>query len=207
MVPQKRSTRSEPTGSLRYNARYTKVPETTVTRSRILSAIALFQLAIWPATYSFADSHSVHAGPAMNYHRIDDRLVTGGHLVGDGLAEIKAQGVAVVIDLRDEPPSGQREKYAEQGIEWINVPVVWRDPQPADFEKFREAMSAHENDHVMVQCAANYRASAMTYLYRVVAGGVPEDKASQDLLAVWNPNENQRWRRFIDDIKSEAAPD
>lgn len=178
-----------------------------MTRSRIMSAIALFLLAIWPAVYSFADSHSAHSGPVMNYHRIDDRLATGGHLVGDGLANLKEQGVAVVIDLRDEPPSGQKEKYAAQGIEWINIPVVWRDPKSADFEKFRTAMSAHEDDHVLVQCAANYRASAMTYLYRVVAGGVPEDEASNDVLEVWDPGENKVWRRFIEDVKSGATSD
>ena len=178
-----------------------------MTRSRIMSATALFLTAIWPAFYALADSHSAHSGPVMNYHRIDDRLVTGGHLVGDGLADLKAQGVTVVIDLRDEPPSGQKEKYAAEGIEWINVPVVWRSPKSTDFEEFRAAMSAHEDDHVLVQCAANYRASAMTYLYRVVADGVSEEDASSDLLAVWNPEENKVWRQFIDAVKEAAATD
>ena len=68
-------------------------------------------------------------------------------------------------------------------------------------------MSAHENDHVLVQCAANYRASAMTYLYRVVADGVSEEDASSDLLAVWNPDENKVWRQFIDAVKEAAASD
>ncbi len=35
--------------------------------------------------------------PHMNYHRVNDRLVTGGHFVDDGLAELKAQGVTVVV--------------------------------------------------------------------------------------------------------------
>lgn len=141
----------------------------------------------------------------MNYHRINERLVTGGHLIDDGIATLKAEGVAVVIDLRDEPPSGERERLADQGIEWINVPVVWRDPKTADFDRFREIMQSKRDKHVLVQCAANYRASAMTYLYRVVVENVNEETAAEDLYAVWNPkDENEQWSRYIDTIKQSA---
>lgn len=146
----------------------------------------------------------MHDGPVMNYHRIDERLVTGGHLVDDGLATLKAQGVQVVIDLRDDPPSGQKEKLAREGIEWINVPVVWSDPKTADFERFSETMREHQDDHVLVQCAANYRASAMTYLYRVTVENVPEDAAAEDLRAVWNPDETPTWRDYIDSVTASS---
>jgi protein tyrosine phosphatase (PTP) superfamily phosphohydrolase (DUF442 family) len=146
-----------------------------------------------------------HSGPVMNYHRVNDRLVTGGHLLDGGTVALKEQGVKVVIDLRDDSPEGEKERFAEQGIEWINIPVEWRDPKTADYEHFSKTMQEHQNDHVMVQCAANYRASAMTYLYRVVAENVPEDEAAEDLHAVWDPDENEQWRKYIDDIKA-AAP-
>lgn len=110
----------------------------------------------------------------------------------------------VVIDLRDDPPSGQKERLAREGIEWINIPVVWGDPKAADFERFSETMREHQDDHVLVQCAANYRASAMTYLYRVTVENVPEDEAAADLRAVWNPDETETWRDYIDNIKASA---
>ena len=151
---------------------------------------------------SAVDSDMVHAGSVMNYHRIDERLVTGGHFVDDGLTELKAEGVTVVIDLRDKPPRGQKEKLAQQGIEWINVPIEWDDPETVDFERFSKAMQAHQGDHVLVQCAANYRASAMTYLYRVLFEQVDEDSAVIDLYAVWTPSEeNQQWSEYIEGIK------
>ena len=149
--------------------------------------------------------HSEHSGPVMNYHRIDERLVTGGHLIDDGVTVLQAEGVAVVIDLRDKPPPGERERLADKGIGWINVPVVWRDPTAKDFAHFREIMQSNQDKHVLVQCAANYRASAMTYLYRVVVENVDEKQAAKDLHAVWNPKEeNERWSRYIDDIKRSA---
>ena len=55
------------------------------------------------------------------------------------------------------------EQFVDQGIQWINIPVEWRDPQSADFARFSEVMSQYQ-DAVLVQCSANYRASAMTYL-------------------------------------------
>jgi len=146
----------------------------------------------------------MHSGPVMNYHRVDERLVTGGHLVAGGLAALKTEGVKVVIDLRDKPPAGQKEKLAQQGIEWISIPVVWKDPKTTDFERFSKAMREHQNDHVLVQCAANYRASAITYLYRVTVEDVPEDQAAEDMYAVWDPNSNDQWRKYIDGIKASA---
>ena len=146
-----------------------------------------------------------HSGPIMNYHRINERLVTGGHLIDDGASALGEQGVTVVIDLRDSSPSGEERRFAEHGIKWINVPVEWRDPKSEDFERFVEVMREHEGDHVLVQCAANYRASAMTYLYRVVVEDVPDDEAKEDLNAVWDPDENRTWRKYIDNIKSTAG--
>jgi len=81
------------------------------------------------------------------------------------------------------------------------IPVEWRDPKKADFDRFSETMREHQDDHVLVQCAANYRASAMTYLYRVVVEKVREDEAAEDLHAVWDPNDNATWREYINDIK------
>ena len=142
--------------------------------------------------------HDAHGGPTMNYHEIDEQLATGGHFVDGGLEDVREKGVQVVVDLRDKPPAGQKETLAASGIQWINVPVVWKDPRPEDFERFVEVMGTHEGEHVLVQCQANYRASAMTYLYRVLIDGVPEETARKDLNAIWEPE--GRWRDYMDSI-------
>ncbi len=153
---------------------------------------------------SLSAQHGDHGGPAMNYHAISDRLVTGGHFTDDGIPATRAKGITVVIDLRDRPPEGQAERLAGLGIEWVNVPVVWKDPKPGDFSRFVEVMREHSDESVMVQCQANYRASAMTYLYRVLVDGVPEEIARNDLNAIWEPD--GRWRKYMDDI-IESWPD
>lgn len=142
--------------------------------------------------------HDHHAGPTMNFHAIDDELLTGGHFVEDGLDEVAKEGVTVVIDLRDEPPEGQEEKLAAAGLKWVNVPVSWSDPRPEHYAAFAAAMDAHQGEKILVQCQANYRASALTFLYRVKEGGVSERKARKDLEAVWQPA--GKWGRYIDSV-------
>jgi protein tyrosine phosphatase (PTP) superfamily phosphohydrolase (DUF442 family) len=143
-------------------------------------------------------SDMAHQSPAMNFLRIGPHLATGGHFTDDGVAALEQQGVSLVIDLRDRPPQGQEERLAAAGIRWINVPVVWKEPRRGDFEAFSRFMSENEGESIFVQCQANYRASAMTYLYRVTRQGVPEPEARKALSAIWAPEGT--WQQYIDEI-------
>lgn len=169
--------------------------------NNLLALFAVLLLLLGCDTNSASGHHddaAAHAGPTMNFHRIDDSLVTGGHLTTDNSPEeLAAQGVSVVIDLRDEPPAGEKERLAEAGIQWLNVPVVWEDPRPEDFAAFSQLMADNEGEHVLVQCQANYRASAMTYAYRV-SQGVPEADARKDLEVIWTPE--GRWEEYLSEI-------
>ncbi|MGI9232160.1 MAG: protein tyrosine phosphatase family protein [Woeseiaceae bacterium] len=164
----------------------------------MLVVVGIFVGALTDSAVAQQHGNGAHAGPMMNFHEIDDRLATGGHFMDGGLAVIRDKGVEVVIDLRDKPPSGQKEKLAKQGIEWVNIPVVWKDPKNTDYERFIAVMSEHKDRNVLVQCQANYRASAMTYLYRVNIEGVAKDVAAKDLNAVWEPE--GQWREYMDGI-------
>lgn len=138
----------------------------------------------------------------MNFHAINDRLFTGGHFAEDGLESIAGRGVAVVIDLRPAPPEGQAQQLAGRGIKWVNIPVEWQQPTLEDFDEFTAAMQASAGEKVFVQCQANYRASTMTYLYRVKVEGVAEPVARKDLEAAWQPNDT--WRAFIRTVLEEG---
>ncbi len=147
--------------------------------------------------------HDEHSGPAMNFLRVDEQLATGGHIVGEGLDELKTQGVTLVVDLRDQPPEDHRQKVEAAGMQYVNVPVEWRSPELGDFEKFTAAMNAHPDAHVLVQCQANYRASAFTYLYRVLEAGVPEADARAAMNEIWEPEGT--WAEFVDEVKASYA--
>ncbi len=168
-----------------------------MTLKTVLAMLALLVLAA-PVSAQMNDDE--HAGPTMNFIRVGEQLATGGHLVGDGLDEISKQGVTLVVDLRDNPPEGHSEKVKSAGIQYVNVPVAWRSPQVGDFEKFAAAMNANPGAHVLVQCQANYRASAFTYLYRVLEAGVSEAEARADMNRIWEPEGT--WAEFVEDVKA-----
>ena len=86
-------------------------------------------------------------------------------------------------------------------MKYINIPVVWRSPERKDFEAFRKAMAKHADDNVIVQCQANYRASAFTYMYRVLDAEVPEADARKDMNVVWEPE--GKWKDYVDGILDE----
>lgn len=144
------------------------------------------------------EADTAHTGPTMNFHRIDPELATGGHIVGDGVSELVEQGVTLVIDLRDEPPEAHEKRLAEAGIQWVNVPVVWKEPTRDNFAEFSRVMSENQGENILVQCQANYRASAMTYAYRVTQGGVPEAEARKDLEAIWTPE--GIWEAYLAEV-------
>jgi protein tyrosine phosphatase (PTP) superfamily phosphohydrolase (DUF442 family) len=169
------------------------------------TTIALLSLILLAGPVTAQMSHDEHAGPAMNFVRIDDSLATGGHIVGEGLGELTDAGVTLVVDLRDDPPKGYAGDVAAAGVDYVNIPVSWRSPKVSDFEQFRDAMNANPDAHVLVQCQANYRASAFTYLYRVLEFGVPEAEARADMNRIWEPEGT--WADYIDAVKGQFGTD
>ena len=165
---------------------------------------AMLALAGCDSTSTVAEERDdmAHSGPAMNFHRVSPRLATGGHFTDGGISAIEEQGVSLVIDLRDKPPKDQKQRLAAAGIRYINVPVVWKAPTTEDFVDFARHMSENDGEHVFVQCQANYRASAMTYAYRVAKEGVPEAEARKDLEAIWTPEGT--WEAYIGGILQES---
>ena len=72
------------------------------------------------------------------------------------------------------PPSNQGavadegKLVAEDGPTYVNIPVVWQQPTYEDFELFSAVMNGARDRKVLVHCQLNMRASAFTFLYRVI---------------------------------------
>ncbi len=118
-------------------------------------------------------------------------------------------GLVVNLAVADEERNGREALHVtEAGISYVQIPVVWDAPTRADLDLFFAVMDARGDRKTLVHCFANYRASAFTYLYRVIREGVPESEASADLYAIWNNEaftEYPQWRTFIDDALATAS--
>jgi protein tyrosine phosphatase (PTP) superfamily phosphohydrolase (DUF442 family) len=139
-----------------------------------------------------------------NFHRVSDDLLTAGQVTPAHVQALADAGVEMVINLA--PASAARNAdegflITQQGMSYVQIPVAWDNPTTADFQLFSAVMNARQNRKTLVHCFANYRASAFTYLHRVINEGVPEAQARKALELVWDEeafDEAKVWRAFID---------
>jgi len=116
--------------------------------------------------------------------------------------EIAGAGVEVVINLAppDVPNALQNEDElaANWGIEYINIPVIWRAPESEKLVQFMDEMDAQAGKKIHVHCEANYRASAFIMMYRVLRLGWKKEDAIPSMEKMWNPEDFPIWQKFID---------
>ena len=62
-----------------------------------------------------------------------------------------------------------------------------------------EQVDAHMDEHVLVHCQANFRATGFVTLYRILRLGWKKEDAFQDLRKIWNPEKFPIWQKFIDE--------
>ena len=87
-----------------------------------------------------------------------------------------------------------------QGIEYIDIPVDFKQPRPSDFSRFSEALDRVREKKVHAHCAANYRVSAFYSLYLVSRGLWSAEQAMEFIRSVWQPRqptEHPAWSDFI----------
>ena len=87
------------------------------------------------------------------------------------------------------------------GMEYMQVPVDFDNPLPADFYAFADSMQRNTDKKTLLHCQVNARATAFSFLYRVIYEDVPIAQAKEDMNTVWQPNEV--WRDFIFAVMSE----
>jgi len=146
---------------------------------------------------------------AVNYVAADERLHTAGQPDAATLASLADRGFELVINLA--PPSNkgavadEGKLVAEHGPTYVNIPVDWQRPTYADFELFSAVMNGARDRKVLVHCQLNMRASAFTFLYRVVHEHVPAEEAFTALRAVWLPRD--QWADFVAMVLARNAID
>ena len=93
------------------------------------------------------------------------------------------------------------------GMEYMQVPVDFNNPLPSDFYAFADSMRRNTDKKTLLHCQVNARATAFSFLYRVIYADVPLAQAKAYMNTVWQPNEV--WRDFIFTVLAEndISPD
>lgn len=135
----------------------------------------------------------------FNYLPLSSTLATSGQPNEAQLAAVKVAGFQRVINLA---PHGLENSLPDEaglvtglGMEYVHIPVDFREPNEADFTAFCDAMAQSANLKVWVHCAANMRVSAFVYRYRTQVLHEDAAVASRDLYRIWKPF--GAWAEFI----------
>lgn len=134
-----------------------------------------------------------------NYLEYTEAFSSSGQPSKDQLQDVWVDGFERVVYLAfsDHETSLENEDRIakELGMEFVNIPVNWGSPTASDFNLFASVMQSQSKKKTLVHCQANYRASAFSFLYRVIYDGIPIAVAKKDLNSVWTPNDV--WTRLI----------
>jgi tyrosine-protein phosphatase SIW14 len=105
--------------------------------------------------------------------RVTSRLYRGGQPDGRGFAELKALGVGLVVNLRNEPDeiASERALVEARGMRYASIP--WRgkeDPKPQQVADFLDLLRASSDETVFVHCERGAeRTGVMIAAYRISA--------------------------------------
>lgn len=130
-------------------------------------------------------------GSIFNYLPVSSMLATSGQPTESQMAAVKSAGFQRVINLA---PHGLENSLPDEaslvaglGMEYVHIPVDFKQPSETDFSVFCRAMTEAKDQKVWVHCAANMRVSAFVYRYRTQVLHEDAAVASRDLHRIWKP--------------------
>ena len=139
------------------------------------------------------------AAAPPNLIRISERITTSGQPSADWLRTLKQQGFGAVVYLA--PPTvadaikEEPQIVRAQGLEFVNIPIVFSNPTAEDLDAFVRSMRGLEGKRVLVHCQVNMRASVMVFLYRTIHLKHDPATAYDAVSRVWMPE--GPWKALI----------
>lgn len=156
-----------------------------------------------------AQEAAPEASDIVNFVRYTENFASSGQPSREQLQAVADEGFkrVVYIAFTNNPGALADEDIAVKGLgmEYMHIPVDFSNPLPADFYAFADSMRRDPGKKTLLHCQVNYRASAFSFLYRVIYEDVPVSAAKADMNAVWRPNEV--WRDFIFQVMAENGKD
>lgn len=166
--------------------------------NKFLSVIILLLL----ATASVVAQQEVP--PIRNFLRVNDQFCTGAQPRLEHLAQLKAEGVKVIINLRvpSEHRADQEEaKAKELGLRYFNIPFAFGEPKEEQATEFLKITDDPENRPAFIHCAGAVRVGAFWMIRRVLRDGWTVEAAEKEAEKIGlreSPHLNEFARRYIE---------
>ncbi|MEM6300341.1 MAG: protein tyrosine phosphatase family protein [Pseudomonadota bacterium] len=177
-------------------------------RSSASARVAVLVAVICCVSISANAQESTRLEDTLNFHKVSESLFTAGQIYPLQVPDLQSQGVELVVNLAvadAERNGGESLAVIGAGISYVHIPVLWTEPTSKDLQLFFAMMDAGKGRKTLVHCFANYRASAFTFLYRVLQQDVPLEEAKVDLYAVWDDEAFAEYPVWLDFITTTLA--
>jgi len=143
------------------------------------------------------------ADPALaeitNFRQYSASFASSGQPSREQFQSLADQGFERVVYIaftnNDNALSDADRLVKSLGMEYMHVPVDFNNPLADDFYAFADSMRRNPDKKTLLHCQVNARATAFSFLYRVIYEDVPVAEAKADMNSVWQPN--AVWRDFI----------
>ena len=164
-------------------------------RTRVLALAACMAVAGSPV-------RAAGVAEIVNYREYTPTFASAGQPTAEQLQLLRDEGYEriIYVAFSDQERSLPHEDrlVKELGMEYVHIPVDWDAPTMNDFELISAALGQAPDKKTLLHCQVNFRASAFSFLYRVLYDDVPIAEAKADMNAVWTPNEV--WRDLIFEV-------
>jgi len=146
-----------------------------------------------------------------NFRQYSANFASAGQPTREQFTSLSEQGFqrVVYIAFSNNPGSlADADQLSKSlGMEYMHVPVAWDKPLADDFYAFADSMQRNKGKKTLLHCQVNARATAFSFLYRVIHDKVDIAAAKADMNTVWQPNEV--WRDFIFTVlaQNDISPD
>jgi protein tyrosine phosphatase (PTP) superfamily phosphohydrolase (DUF442 family) len=149
-----------------------------------------------------AENAAENVDDILNFRRYSDSLASSGQPTAGQFSTIGDAGYDRVINLgasdKAYSVAGEDRLVQDLGMEYLQIVVDSKQPRVEDFYTFADTMQGNAAGKTLLHCRTNGRASAFSFLYRVIYQEVPVKQAKADMNSVWQPNEI--WRDFIFEV-------
>jgi protein tyrosine phosphatase (PTP) superfamily phosphohydrolase (DUF442 family) len=125
--------------------------------------------------------------PIRNFLKINDQFCAGAQPRLEHLAQLKADGVKAIINLRQPSEHRAAEEEAEAkrlGLKYFNIPVVYADPKDEQADEFLKITDDEKNRPAYIHCALAIRVGAFWMIRRVLRDGWTIEKAEEEAKKV-----------------------
>jgi protein tyrosine phosphatase (PTP) superfamily phosphohydrolase (DUF442 family) len=128
-------------------------------------------------------AHPQEQAPIRNFVRVDSQFCTGGQPRLEHLAQLKADGVKAILNLRqpsEHRAAEEEAKAKELGLKYFNIPVAYADPKEEQATEFLKITDDPANRPIFIHCTAAIRVGAFWMIRRVLRDGWSIEAAQAD---------------------------